>query len=377
MKQLRTIVTKDGHVELSVATVPIPEVKGDQVLVQVQASPINPSDMGLLFGAADPETMEDGQGPEGPLARAVVPKAAMPGHALRLGKSMPAGNEGSGVVVRAGSAPEAQQLLGRTVGFVNGRAYTQYSAVKASEVLAFPGQASASACASWFVNPFTALGFVETMRLEGHTALVHTAAASNLGQMLLKICAKDGIELVNVVRKEEQAQVLKDLGAKHVVNSSAPTFRQDLTRALSATGATLAFDATGGGRLASQILQCMEAAAAAKVKEYSRYGSGVRKQVYVYGKLDLSPLELQMPGLDWGVGGWLLGPFLQRAGNDTARRFRERVAAEIGTTFASGYTREVSLAEAVRADVIKAYGKKATGEKFLVNPSLGLPAAKL
>ena len=169
--------------------------------------------------------------------------------------------------------------------------------------------------ASWFVNPLTALGMTETMRRENHKALVHTAAASNLGQMLNKICIKDGIGLVNIVRSKEQADILHKIGAKHVVDSTADSFMDDLTNALVETGATIAFDAIGGGKLAGQILTCMEIAANKTAKEYSRYGSNVYKQVYIYGSLDNRPTELSRAfGLTWGVGGWLLTPFLQKIG---------------------------------------------------------------
>jgi NADPH:quinone reductase len=211
---------------------------------------------------------------------------------------------------------------------------------------------------------------VETMKLEGHTALIHTAAASNLGQMLNKICQKDGVELINIVRGEAQEKVLRDLGAKYVCNSSAPTFLEDLTDAIGKTGATLAFDAIGGGKLAGQILGCMEAAINRKAKVYSRYGSDTHKQVYLYGGLDTSPTQFTRSfGMSWGMGGWLLWPFLNRVGPAAAQKLRERVVAELKTTFASHYTREVSLAEALTLKEIASYGKRATGAKYLINPS--------
>ena len=223
--------------------------------------------------------------------------------------------------------------------------------------------------ASSFVNPLTALGMLETMRREGHSGLVHTAAASNLGQMLVKLCQKDGVPLVNIVRKPDQEELLRSLGAVHVCNSSSPTFSTDLVEALKATSATLAFDATGGGTLVSQILNGMEEAANSTAGEYSRYGSTVHKHVYIYGGLDTSPTILTRNfGMAWGVGGWLLTPFLQNAGAETVGRLRARVAAELTTTFASTYTREVSLAGMLRPDAFNAYVKRATGEKFLVTP---------
>src|SRR5262249_55656144 len=283
---------------------------------------------------------------------------------------MPVGNEGAGVVVRAGASPAAQALLGRTVGIIGGGMDAQYRCVKAGHCLVFPDGTTAAEGADWFVNPLTALGMVATMRVEGHKALVHTAAASNLGQMLVKICLKDGVPLVNIVRKAEQADILKELGTTHVCNSSAPTFMDDLTDALAATGATVAFDAVGGGKLAGQILSAMEAALNRTAKEYSRYGSTTHKQVYIYGGLDRGPTEVTRTfGQAWGMGGWLLTPFLQKIGPEAAQKLRERVAAEIKTTFASTYTKEVSLARALALEEIAVYSKLGTGAKYLINPN--------
>jgi NADPH2:quinone reductase len=291
----------------------------------------------------------------------------------RVDQSLPVGNEGAGVVVQAGSSDQARALMGKTVAILGGAMYAQFRCIKASQCLVLPQGTTPAEGASCFVNPLTALGMVETMRREGHSALLHTAAASNLGQMLNKICLGDGVELVNIVRREEQAGVLKAIGAKHVVSSGSQTFLDDLTEALAATGATLAFDAVGGGRLASQILSCMEAAANRTAKEYSRYGSTKHKQVYIYGGLDRGPTEIVRNfGMAWGVGGWLLTAFLQKIGPQAAQKLRERVAAEIKTTFASRYTKEVSLAEALRLEEIAVYGKLATGEKYLMNPNRGL-----
>jgi NADPH:quinone reductase len=247
--------------------------------------------------------------------------------------------------------------------------YAQYRAVDAGACLVLPDDATARDGASSFVNPLTALGMLETMRREGHSALVHTAAASNLGQMLVKLCQADGVPLVNVVRKPEQEAILRALGAEHVLNSESPSFTGDLVEALEATSATLAFDATGGGTLADRLLSGMEAAANATAGAYSRYGSTVHKQVYVYGGLDTSPTTLTRTyGMAWGIGGWLLTPFLMGAGAETIARLRARVAAELTTTFASSYTREVSLAGMLAPDAFHAYVKRATGEKFLVTP---------
>jgi NADPH2:quinone reductase len=293
--------------------------------------------------------------------------------AARLDQSMPVGNEGAGLVVAAGASPQAQALLGRTVAGFGGAMYSQYRCLKAAQCLPLPPGTTAAEGASCFVNPLTALGMLETMRREGHSALVHTAAASNLGQMLNRLCLEDRVGLVNVVRSEEQADLLRRQGATHVCNTGAPTFTRDLTEAIVATGATLAFDAVGGGTLASQILGCMEAALMRSASEYQRYGSATHKQVYVYGTLDTGPTVLKRNyGAAWGVGGWLLPLFLQKIAPEDAQRLRMRVVAGLKTTFASHYTREVSLAEALHLAEIAAYGRRATGEKYLVNPNKGM-----
>src|SRR3954447_13800052 len=313
--ELRSLIKKSGELEISLARVPIPEPAADEILVRVEASPINPSDLGLLVGAADMGTAKASGGRDAPVVTAKVPEGAMKAMAGRLDESMPVGNEGAGVVIKAGSSEAAQALLGRTVAMIGGAMYAQYRCLKAKDVLPLPAGTTAAEGASCFVNPLTSLGMVETMRREGHKALVHTAAASNLGQMLNKICLKDGIGLVNIVRNAEQEDILRKLGAKHVVDSSKPTFMDDLTNALVDTGATLAFDAIGGGRLAGQILTCMETAANKTAKVYSRYGSSVHKQVYIYGSLDTRPTELVRNfGMAWGIGGWLLFPFLMKIG---------------------------------------------------------------
>jgi len=368
--QLRSLVQADGTLQISLEPTPVPVPGPDEVLIQMQATPINPSDIGLLLGPADLSTVTVGGSVDRPLVTARIPERAMPSLAARVGESMPVGNEGAGLVVAAGSSPAAQALLGRTVAAIGGAMYAQYRVMPAAQCLPLPAGTAAAEGASCFVNPLTSLGMVETMKREGHTALVHTAAASNLGQMLNRICQKDGIGLVNIVRKPEQATLLRGLGAQYVCDSSAPDFKSDLTDALAATGATIAFDATGGGTLAGQILQCMESAINRKTKEYSRYGSAVHKQVYAYGSLDTRPLEIQRTfGMAWGVGGWLLFPFLQKIGEPAAQALRARVAAELKTTFASHYARTVSLAEALSADTIAFYGQRNTGAKVLIDPS--------
>jgi NADPH:quinone reductase len=367
--ELRSLVTSQGTLELSLQDVPVPRPAANEVVVRVQASPINPSDLGLLTAGADMSAATVAGSQERPVVTAPVATGALGGLAARLDKSLPVGNEGAGVVVAAGSSPAAQALLGRTVGIAGGAMYSQYRAVDASGCLVLPEGATARDGASSFVNPLTALGMLETMRREGHSALVHTAAASNLGQMLVKLCIQDGVPLVNIVRKADQEDLLRSLGAVYVCNSASPSFTTDLTEALTATSATLAFDATGGGTLASQILNGMEQAASATAGGYSRYGSTVHKQVYIYGGLDTGPTTLTRNfGMAWGLGGWLLTPFLQNAGAETIGRLRARVAAELTTTFASAYTREVSLAGMLSPEAFNAYVKRATGEKFLVTP---------
>jgi NADPH:quinone reductase len=368
--QLRSLVKKEGILELSLVTVDVPEPKPEEVIVRVDASPINPSDQGLLFGSADLSTAKVSGTAASPVVTATVPAAALKMLAGRVDQSMPVGNEAAGVVVRAGTSSGAQGLLGKTVAIVGGGMFTQYRCIKAAQCLVLPPGTTPAEGASWFVNPLTALGMVATMRAEGHKALVHTAAASNLGQMLNRICLKDGVPLVNIVRKTEHVALLKGLGATHVCNSSAPSFADDLTEALAATGATIAFDAVGGGKLAGQILTAMEAAINRTAKEYSRYGSTTHKQVYIYGGLDRGPTEFTRTfGQYWSMGGWLLTPFLQTIGFEAAQKLRERVASEIKTTFASTYTKRITLAEALRLEEIAIYSKQATGEKYLIEPN--------
>jgi len=372
MREIRSLVTADGHLELSLATVPVPTPAAGEVLVRVQAAPINPSDLGLLLAMADVAQAIATGTADDPVVRAPIDQRVMAGLGSRVGDSMPVGNEGCGVVVAAGDSPEAQSLLGRTVSFVGGASYGEYRAVSPFFCMVLPDGTDPAQGASCFVNPLTALSMVEVMRMEGHTALVHTAAASNLGQMLVRICQADGVPLVNIVRRPEQAALLQSLGAEHVCDSSAPSFIADLTAALVATGATLAFDAIGGGRLAGQILSCMEVAINTKATEYSRYGSAVHKQVYMYGMLDTSPTEIVRNfGLAWGISGWLLTPFLGKLGLEGMGRLRDRVVAELTTTFVSQYQHEVSLAEALSLPAIQSYARMATGHKYLIRPTAG------
>jgi NADPH:quinone reductase len=367
--QLRSLITAGGELQLSLKQSPIPEPADDEILIRLEAAPINPSDLALLLGGADLSTAQAGGTPDKPTLTAKIPPQSMTAVAARVDQSMAIGNEGAGVVVKAGA--NAQALLGKNVAALGGGMFSQYRIIKAAACFPLPAGTSPAEGASCFVNPFTALSMVENMRRENHTALVHTAAASNLGQMLNKICLKDGVPLVNIVRNAEQVATLKNIGAKYVCDSSSPNFMAELTDAIAETGATIAFDAVSGGKLANQILICMEAAINRKTTSYSRYGSAVHKQVYSYGVLDTRPIEIDRSnvGMAWSVSGWLLTYFLEKIGPQGMQKLRERVAAELKTTFASHYTAEISLFEALRPDVIKAYNRRATGEKYLINPN--------
>jgi len=368
--QLRSLIRRNGELELSLVALETPLPEPDEVIVRVEATPINPSDLGLLFGAADMTTATASGTAASPIVTARVPENRMKSMTGRLDQSLPVGNEGAGVVIAAGTSGAAQALLGRTVALFGGAMYSEYRCVKVGQCLVLPEGAAPADGASCFINPLTALGMVETMRREGHAALVHTAAASNLGQMLNRICIAENIGLVNVVRTPEQQDLLRGMGARHVCNLGSPTFMQDLTDAVIATGATLAFDAIGGGTLAGQILTSMEAALIRSATEYSRYGSSTHKQVYIYGALDVTPTVLARNfGFAWSIGGWLLWPFLQKIGPAAVEKLRQRIIAELKTTFASHYTKEISLAEALRLDEIAIYGKRATGTKYLINPN--------
>ena len=369
--QVRTHIKPEGVLELSLAEVEVAAPGSDEVVVRVEAAPVNPSDLGLLIGPADLSTARAGGTADNPTLIADISPAGMRAMGARMDESLPVGNEGAGVVIAAGDSPAAQALLGKTVACLGGEMYSQYRKLHVSQCLLLPDGTSARDGASCFVNPLTALSFPETMRMEGHKALVHTAAASNLGQMLNKICIEDGVDVVNIVRKEEQAEILRKIGAKYIVNSSSETFMEDLIDALAATGATLGFDAIGGGSLAGRILIAMEAAINRTAKEYSRYGSATHKQVYIYGRLDVSQTVLPASvGMAWGVGGYLLTPFLQKVGAEARERMRQRVIAGLQTTFASHYSDEISMKDLLNPDVARAYNAKATGEKYLVNPTL-------
>ena len=367
--QMISTLSDTGELRLELIEKPIPAPEANQVLVKIEATPINPSDQGVMFGWADISAARSTGSGHTTVLTAPVPEQGMRVMKARIGQALPVGNEGAGTVVATGSSELAKSLAGKVVAVMGGSMYAQYRCVDAASCLPLLDGHTARDGASCFVNPLTALSMIETMKMEGHTALVHTAAASNLGQMLVRICQADDVELVNIVRKEEQVALLKEMGARYVINSSSQNFMAELTDAIHATGATLAFDATGGGTLASGILTCMEAAASRTPGAYSIYGSVKHKQVYLYGNLDTSATVLQRAyGMAWGVGGWLLPNFLAKAGTETTTRLRARVAHELKTTFASHYTNELSLAAALNADNVRQYYAKHTGEKFLICP---------
>jgi NADPH:quinone reductase-like Zn-dependent oxidoreductase len=367
--ELRSTLNDDGIVTLAVRECPVTTPDEMQVVVRIEAAPINPSDLGMLFAGGDAgAALADGDGMF-PFVAVPVTPAVLAAQTARLGKPMPVGNEGGGVVVAAGAAPEAQALVGRVVGFLSGNAYAQYRTLHVSQVLPMADGTDPADAAAAFVNPLTALGMVETMRSEGHEGLVHTVGASNLGLMLNRICLDDGVGLVNIVRKPEHVDLLRTQGAQHVVDSSAESFLDDLTDALRATNATIAFDAIGGGDLASTLLSRMEKVAGERLGEFSRYGSDTHKQVYVYGGLDRGPTILRRDfGMSWSIGGWLLTPFLGKIGPEATERLRRRVADEITTTFASTYGQRLSLADTVDPEHVRRYAEMATGDKALVTP---------
>ena len=366
--ELRSCITRAGQLELSLVESPLPSLQRDQVLVRVEGAPMNPSDLALLLGPADLATASVSGPPERPIFTATVPPDRLPMVAGRLDQSLPVGNEGAGVVIDAGEA--ARDLVGKTVALASGGMFARYRVASSRECMPLPAGTSPAQGASAFVNPMTALSMVETMRREGHTALVHTAAASNLGQMLVRVCTNDGVPLVNIVRSAEQVKILRELGATHVLDSTSSTFRENLVEAIAATGATLGFDAISGGPLAGQILGAMEIVAGRSATSYSRYGTNIHKQVYIYGRLDLRPTSLDASaGFAWSVGGWLLTNFLAKAGPEVIQRLRARVIAELTTTFASHYTATLGLAEALQLSAVSAYGRRATGAKYLIDPS--------
>ncbi|MFZ8198381.1 zinc-binding dehydrogenase [Alteromonas portus] len=369
-KQLFTLITSEGELQVSLKEVDVPEPKPHEVVVRMEASPINPSDMWPMFGPAslDKATFD----PDKKALVAPVHKPLLSRIKSRLDQTLPIGNEGAGTVVKAGDSPEAQALMGKTVSILTGAAYTEYACVPVQACLPHMDSTTPQQAASSFVNPLTALGMVETMRMEGHKALVHTAAASNLGQMLNKICLEQGVELVNIVRSQEQVDILKGIGAKIVLNSSSENFKAELYQAIDSTGATLAFDAIGGGELVSDILTMMEASGSKDAKGFNTYGSDSNKQVYIYGGLDFSPTILNRAyGMTWSIGGWLLMRFLGKLDKKRVGELYKKVAMEISTTFASSYSKELSLEEALQPENVALYNAKKTGTKYLIVPNKG------
>lgn len=365
--QMQSCVHEEGTIECALFDVDIPAPSDNEVMVKIEASPINPSDLGLMFGAADMDSIRASERNGYPSIVLDVPPPAMRAMATRIGEWLPVGNEACGTVVEAGSSPEAQALLGKRVALFGGEMYADYRTVSLFQCIPLPDATASEDGASCFVNPMTALGFVETMKMEGHKAIVHTAAASNLGQMLNRICLSDGVPLVNIVRSEDQVALLKAEGAVHVVNSSDADFSDQLAVAVNATGATLAFDAIGGGKLGNAILMAMEAAAVKRMSEWSRYGSNEFKQLYIYGALDLAPTSLNRGyGFSWGIGGWLLTPFMMKAGREVVDRMQARVVAELTSTFASSYSDRISLVESVTPSAGAKYGVRRTGQKALI-----------
>jgi NADPH:quinone reductase len=369
--QLRSLIRSTGELELSLVEVPISPPGPDEVLVKIEASPLNPSDHGLLFGSADMSAAVASGTHDRPTVTAPIPPSAMKGMAARLDQSLPVGNEAAGVVVETGTSAAARALQGEKVAMFGGAMYSQFRSIAADQCLPLPDDVSVAEGASAFVNPMTALGMIDTMRREGHSAIVHTAAASNLGQMLHRLCAAENIKLLNIVRSDEQETLLRGMGAGHVCNTQSPHFIEELTEAIAATGATIAFDAVGGGPLAGQILRCMEVTASKNIKTYSRYGSTVYKQVYLYGGLDPRPTELARDyGMAWGIGGWLVMNFMHKVGPAVVAKLKQRIASELRTIFLSKYSNVISLADMLRLEVIAAYRKRETGQKYLVDPSM-------
>lgn len=367
-ERILSTLGKDGTITVELAPLSLPAPTGSAVVVQVEAAPVNPSDTALMFAAADVANARFSDGrivanvPD-PIVRAMEARHALP---------LQVGNECAGTVVAAGEHPAAQALIGKKVACTTGTGFATHTVADAAMVMALDEGITAEQGASSFVNPMTALGFVETMKREGFTGIVHTAAASNLGQMLVKICAADGIPLVNIVRSEQQVALLRDLGAQQVLNAAVPDFASQLADAISETGAMMAFDPIRGGTLANQIIVAMERAAkrANADAPFTIYGSNIPKRLYVYGVLDFAPLMLS-PGTDfaWQMGGWLLPNFLQSAGTDVMGRMRTRIQAELTTTFSSHYTARIGLAELLKPGVVKDYIAARTGQKYLLRPN--------
>lgn len=368
--QVRSTATSEGRIEVTLSRVPVPRPGDDEVVVRIDATPINPSDLNLLLGGVDPAKLEGSGSGEDARLFGELSSGAARAAAARAGKALPVGNEGAGVVVAAGGSPDAQALIGKAVAVVGGGMYSQHRTLKAKEVAPLPDGVTPADAGSSFVNPMTVLGMVETMRADGHTGLVHTAAASNVGQMLVKLCLEERVPLVNIVRSQAQADILRGLGAEHVCDSSSQGFGQDLVEALTATGSTTLFDAIGGGRLVSQVLGAMETASLKRGAPVTAYGTATMKQAYIYGGLDTGATEIVRSfGMFWRVGGWFVGAFAQQIGMERAMELRRRIFSELHGVFASNFTREISLTELLDPEIARAYAQRATGGKYLLNPN--------
>ncbi|MGV2168842.1 zinc-binding dehydrogenase [Agrobacterium tumefaciens] len=370
-RELHSTIHDDGTLTLALVNVTVPEPAADEIVIRVEGAPINPSDLTLLLGPADLSTLRQSGTPESPILTFDIPADQLASAKARIGQTLRPGNEGAGTVVVAGAG--AQAWLGRRVATLGGAMYADHRVVRANDAIALPEGASAAEGAAISINPLTALGFIETARNGGHKAIIHTAAASSLGQILQRICLADGIPLINIVRSAEQAALLREIGATYVLNSRDAQFFDDLVDAVAETGATVVFDAVGGGTLGSDMLRAIEKAAARDLTRYSPYGSAVSKHLYSYGMLDysLAVLDRLAFGFDWSVSGWLMTQFLQKAGPEAVQRLRQRVNDELTTTFATQYTRTIGLVEALDPVVLASYQRKATGAKFLIDPSRG------
>jgi NADPH:quinone reductase len=369
--EIRSRISREGELKLWLEEVPLPRPCPNELVVRVEAAPLNPSDQILMLGSVDLTTLRASGTVNRPIIEGRVAPERLAVMSGRLDQALSAGNEGAGTVIAAGN--DVTSLIGRVVAIrPTTGAYAQHKIVESADCLVLPEGLSARDGAAAFINPLTALGMVETMRREGHSALVHTAAASNLGQMLVRLCRKDGVPLVNIVRSAEQVALLRDLGAEYVIDSSMPDSVNELVAAIESTGATLAFDAIGGGTMVSTLLSAMEAVQIRKLTTYSRYGSPVHKQIYIYGVLDPRPKVLDGPfGMAWSIGGWLMSWFYSKIGSADAASLRRRVANELTTTFASRFTAELSLEEALSPQAILAYSRRATGAKYLITPHTG------
>lgn len=370
--QLQSTLSADGALLVRLAQVDIALPGPGEVLVRVEAAPINPSDLMTMLPGADPATGQAAGSANDPALTFRLSPEAAAARSGRVGQPLSVGLEGAGTVVAAGA--RAEHLLEKRVAaltMVPGM-FAQYKVVSALECVPLPESVTVREGAGLFCNPLTALAIAETVRLEGHKALIHTAAASNLGQMLVRICAEDGIPLVNVVRSTEQVDLLRGMGATHVVNSSEPGFEEALLAAVTETGAMMAFDAVGGGAMPGVLLKAMEDSGRSRLTAYSSYGSLEMKHVYIYGHLDHSPTVLrnELYGMMFDIHHWAMPSTLARVGPQRAAEMQQRVVNGLTTTFASHFAEEISLQQALDPAVVREYAGMATGRKYLLNPTL-------